>query len=487
MFWKPKTPQEKDLSEKMTKLKKASSSGQVAIIYDLFQFIPDYTYIILYKFVGKFTENLKNPISDKATSATVDLICHMIEKSDELLQVSKNSKESDNKTSEFLPYPPFLKQSKFIDYLFCLTSVLDERVILMLEKFYTHDPMYFVKWILAQKHPEKSPLMLLFELVVKTQNLRVGRIAHLLTVSQKEVTAHLIPTIIRPLLKKFPVSIVIDLMVASTEIREMIPFADFEVWLLTHDRFTLSDIEIVTGFYKELWLSETSIKLFLRSDPPMKMNNVKWISERDPQTNIDLSYEMTMQTIKQLRPNIEFTGPCEDCETTRDPYMFVRLFVLSFSNPKTIGLDTQNLVIELVKDKNEFVSAAATQCIMYWILKFDYQIKPFLVYRVASAAVDEKITEALRYLYMSALHLFGKQQDVASAILQAEEKLRFTSNLRIKLCRNSWIFPHFKCNVPKILKIKLVDYNQAADLIGFITGYLCDVDGEKDVQENQVQ
>ncbi|KAK8893102.1 hypothetical protein M9Y10_021517 [Tritrichomonas musculus] len=491
MFWKPKTPKEKDLSDKMTKLKKATSSSQVALIYDLFQFVPEYTNIILAKLVSKFTDNLKNPITDKVTSATVDLICHMIEKSDILLQESKSSKEGtdqkvDGNTIDYLPYPPFLKQSKFIDYLFYLTANFDERVILMLEKFYAHDPLFFVKWILSQKRPEKSPLMLLFQLVVKTQNLRVGRLGHLLTVSRKDVTAYLTPTIIRPLLKQFPVSIVIDLMVASTEIRDIIPFADFEVWLLTHNHFTLSDIEIVTNFYKQLWLSETSMKLLLRSDVPTKMNEVKWISQREPQTNIDLSYELATQAIKQLKPDIKFTGPCDDCETTRDPYMFVRLFILSFTNPKKIGLDTHNLVIELIKDKNEFVSAAATQCIIYWMLHYDYQIKPSVVYRVSSAAVDEKTPECLRYLYMCALQVFGEKQDVASAILQAEENLRFSSKLRIKLCRSGWIFPHFKNNVQKILKIKLVDYNQAADLVSFITGYLCDANDDKIDQEEQI-
>ena len=69
MFWKPKTPKEKDLSDKMTKLKKATSSSQVALIYDLFQFVPEYTNIILAKLVSKFTDNIKNPITDKVTSA----------------------------------------------------------------------------------------------------------------------------------------------------------------------------------------------------------------------------------------------------------------------------------------------------------------------------------------------------------------------------------------------------------------------------------
>ncbi|OHS96265.1 hypothetical protein TRFO_37564 [Tritrichomonas foetus] len=489
-FWKPKNSHEKELSEKIDKAKKTNTNANV--IKDLCAFVPEYNNIILYKLAPKLTENLKNPAnSNEVASATIELIKTMIEQADILMaeltsgsrSISEPAEKREQRTPDYVPYPAFLKQSKFLEYIFEQCKVYDDRVMYIIEKFYAFEPIQFVKWILTQKNLTKSSLINIFNLAAKTQNIRASRIVHFITVSNNDVKKMVTP-IIKPLLRKFPVSIVIDLMVASNEIKETIPSLEFEEWLLTHDSFTLSDIDIVTGFYKVIWLSETAVRLLLRSGVPEKMSDTYWIASREAQ-EFDIDQEVINAACKAMKPDFDFRIG-SDGNSTRDPYLFVRIFIVSLANPEKVTLEVQRMVCELVKDKSEFVAAAATQCVIYWMIRFNYKIKRPLIYRLAASAVEEGVPTALKYLYMGALHVCGQQFDIATTILQTEEHLRFQAACRKDIVRRPWCFPHFKKNINKIFKIKLIDYNQAADVICYISGYLCDVDEEKPTSQEVV-
>ena len=490
MFWKPSNPREKELSGKMEKAKK-QSNNQAKFILDLCDFTPEYNNIICKKLAPKLVEFLKEPVNQNdVASATVELIKTMIEKSEilinEMTQGSRSINQTaekavdqkiDPKTPDFVPFSHFLKQSNFLNYIFAQSGFNDERILYIIEKFYAFEPLNFVKWILAMKQIEKSPLMNLYQMVAKTQNLRGGRIIHLLTVGNDDIKQKL-TQIVKPFLRKFPVSIVIDLMVASNEIKEVIPSAEFERWLLNHDEFTLSDIEIVTNFYKKIWLSETSLKLLLKSVPPEKMSDTRWMIRREPQ-DFEVSREVINLACRALTPRFPIKKAV-DCSSNREPYLFVRIFIVSLINPEKMTIDARKTIVNLLKDPDEHVKAAATQCLVYWVLKFNYKIDKTVVYRIAAAAVEDNISDALRILYKCALHVFGTQYDVATTILQSEEKMRFLQQNKTELFKSTWLFPHFKVILNDIFALKLIDYNQVVDLVSFISTYLCiGIDSDK--------
>lgn len=484
--------EQKDLSEKVKKIKKAIPNDLPKLLPELCPFVPNGISLFIQQIGPKLTENLAYPLKNPITSAVVDFICFMINKAEKKIkelkeldaakaQTDQTDSQAVDAYSELRPNSSLVSQKKFFDNLFGLMETYDDRIMYIVESLYSTDPLYFVKWILSQKKIEKSPFMNLVNLVINTQNLRAGRRLQLFVVSSKDVTPKLIP-IIQPILKKLPVSIVIDLMIPSPEIRNMIPQNELEPWLLSYQRFTLSDIEQITKFFNEIWLSETSIKLLLRSTVPQAMQDIEWMAKRGPQL-FTLSQPLIRQACNQFRPGIKFTGPCKDCQTTRSPYMFIRMFIISLGNPSDVSSDVHNMVYDMVKSKNEYVSCAALQCILVWMLKFCYKIKPFLVYRVAGI---KPLSEPHKLLIICALHVFGLQEKVAVAILQTEEELRITKKQQILMNRENWMFSHFKPYVKNILNIKLVDYNQALDYSEYILGYLHDAD-DQNVTENVIK
>ncbi|OHT15763.1 hypothetical protein TRFO_42299 [Tritrichomonas foetus] len=486
MFWRPHTPAEKELNEVMNKFKKASSTNSViTIMNELTPYIPEFNFIILYNFAGKFTDLLlKSDSEGQPSRTTIGLIIHMIKSYEfakkELLEGSrsqsetadkKSAEEIEKKSQNLTPYKALFKQSKFFDNLFDLLKTPNPSVLFIIESFFNDDPIIVTNWIKSQKRIEKGKFMNLIKLVSETKDPTAAKLLQRLSVSHPDIIKALTPIFI-PKLKTFPVSIVLDLMLASNDIRESFPSVDFESWLMESGKYyTMSDIEMIIKFHEVIWKTESAAKLLLKSLPPEKMADIMWISRMEAQ-DLELTQEVIDETSASMNPvNVEFNSS-SDCESSRDPFMFIRIFVLSFSDPEKVTPEAINTLIRLVKDPSPFVAAAAVQCLILWVLKFNFDVRQSLVYRIAYIAADTKLPPSLRYLYFVALQVFGTKQDIATAILQADTNLRYESKMKMKIIRESWCFPHFKTMFETINKIKLCDYNHSKGIIDYISDFL---------------
>lgn len=491
MFWKAKNPHEKNLSNTLDKFKKSSSADeQSKLIKDFIIYVPDYTFIILYRHSKKLIELLTaSENNQEPSNSVIDLFLTMVESYDAWMQKTseetKNSANSETKidekalkkkNQEYLPYQYLLKESSFFDSLFHLTKKPDDRVLRIIKGVFSYEPVSFTQWFNGKKDIKNTPFMNLINMVVETKNEHFALLLHQLSVSHPNILKSLEPIMI-PILKKLPLSAVIDFMMASKVIKSAFPLVDFEKWLLeSQSEYTISDIEMISNFFNEIWLSETMIKMLVNSKPSEKLSDLYWISRKEPQV-----MQISQNIVREICDSLEKTSEMEfvkfdDSHSIREPYIFVRLYILSLCDPERVTVESQNLVIELIKDPEPFISAAATQCLIYWVVKFNYKFKfnRATVYRIASVTFSDSIENSLRYLYYAALHVLGKCSPVAAAIIQADENIRFKMEYKKFITRESWCFPHIRANFKVISGVKVFDYNQAKTVIDIISQYLAD-------------
>lgn len=484
MFWKAKTPQEKNLANSLDKFKKASNvDEQAKLIKDFINYIPDYTFIILYRHFKKLVELLTaSDIDQEPSSSVIDLFFAMVERYDIWKKSSTNpdikmdEKALKKKNQECLPYQYFIKESNFFDYLFRLTKRPDARVLRIIEGFFSYEPVSFTEWFNGKKNIKEITFMNLINSVIETKDHLSARLLHQLSVSHPKILKSLEPIYV-PVIKKFPLSLVIDLMMASKTIKNAFPLEEFEKWLLeSQSEYTISDLEMISNFFNEIWLSETMIKMLVNSRPPEKISDLYWISRKDPQV-LDIPQNIVREICDSLEnaSEMEF-NKLDDSSSAREPYIFVRLYALSLCNPERVTIESQNLITELIKDPDPFVSAAATQCLIYWVAKFNFKFKfnRATVYRIASVTFSNEIEDSLRYLYYAALHVLGKCFPVAAAIIQADENIRFKIEYKKSIIRESWCFPHIRKNFKLINEVKIYDYNQAKSVVDIISSYFSD-------------
>ncbi|KAH0785380.1 hypothetical protein GPJ56_010791 [Histomonas meleagridis] len=456
-FWKPSTPKEKELSDLMGKIQKESDKALVSLLPRLIEFIPEYTKLILSKLSSKFVDSLKGktPELTDAQCAILDLLCVFMQ-------------NYDPQNPDTNPYNLLFSESHFLDNLFSHVSILDLRLIMVITNCFEFDPMRFVGWI-KKNYKAVCPLI---KMASETQNIESSKLVQRLTVSNMKEVYPLLAPFIKPILPTFPVSVVIDFMIASNEMKEIIPESKFEDWLLGHPRFTISDIECVTKFYNFIWLSETTIKLILRSTPPEKVKEIVWFHSR-PAQSIKLSEEVLAECEKRLIDNEFINEESRDDDSRRTTYHFVHLFALSFADPNQVSEEVMKFVVSLIEDENEYIASAAIQCFIMWVNNYQYKVSPHIAFTIASIIADREKGPFIN-LCQAALTVFATTLPVSAAILTEDPSLRFSNSSVIQLKRSAWTFPHFVKILKSIATMKVIDYNQAYNALGYVSEFLFD-------------
>ena len=459
-LWKPSTPKEKELSDIMAKIKKEDGKSFPVLLPKLHEYIPKYTNLILSKLASKFVHELKQTSESgeltDSQCAVLDLFCFFIN-------------EYDKNIPETNPFQLLYNESNIVKYLFSHTNKLDLRLINIIVSMFEYEPMIIVKWI-KKNYKALQPLI---KMASETGNIESSKLVQRLTVSNMQEIYPLLVPFIKPLLTTYPVSVVIDFMISSKEMKEVIPESKFEEWLLQHPSFTISDIEVVTKFYNFVWMNETSSTLLLRSIPPDKFKDLGWMHRSEPQ-NYELKEETLNECQSKLLNNKYSDDESRENDSKRTTIYFVYLFVLSLGNPNNISKEVMDLLINFIYDENEneILASAAVQCFIYWVSKYNFKISPNLVFMICSIIQSEKISKQYRSLCSAALIVFTKILPVAASILMEDPSVRFTKEQEIPLKRTIWTFPHFVKLIPSILSQKVYDLNQAYNVLGYMCNFL---------------
>lgn len=463
MFTPKKQKEPKEMCNEL--IDRIIKSPTAALFQELKTFNPEFSLLISERLKPTIFSilNEKNKLGE-LQDRTMSFIHHMIKKAPEKALIigfwlSEEGDKNNNAT-------------EMLTRLFKHTKTFNSKVIRLLNDFLAGAPITIVNFLTVNK----KVLNPMIQMVVSTKEVTSARLLQQLVVSQPAITKAYQSTI-KSVLKKFPVGTAIDFMLGIPELQSVIPDNEFKKWLLSHETFTISDIEIVSIFHKEIWEQETSAQVLIATQPSQKISEVDWIHQRPPQ-QFQISKVRMDDCVHSFLAAERYNGDC-----SVDAYLYIRLFVFSLGNPTDITDGKVFIqIFDLMSHPCDYVSAAAVQTVIIWILTKNYQTDPSLVFRLSAIAVEDGRPEKLKYLFNAFLHVLATQHEVAPAILNAEPSMQFKEEYinRLKSC--PWVFPHFSVLIDFILKIPIMDYTETIKLFGFMSEYV-DMDDPKKIKE----
>jgi hypothetical protein len=282
---------------------------------------------------------------------------------------------------------------------------------------------------------------------------------------------------IKPLLRKFPPHLLVDLFIASAELKETMSDDEFEAWLSRQREFSLSDVQQVCQFFPAIWNKPFSLQMLLTTTPADKLTFVNWIHTMAPQEFV-LSPEMTADAVESLlRPTYKLTRTSDDIITRqtkdtdiRTTHIFPRLYVLSFANPTYVAPKGIETIYEFAVAEDAYIAAGALQVLAIWMARFAFVPEKWPVYQIA-AHVDATGSIGLGHLYRVVMHYFAKAFPLAESILRADPGVRFDPKNTLKVTRESWEFPHFTAFVRTVPLFDDWDQGKALCVLGELMDY----------------
>ncbi|OHT09167.1 hypothetical protein TRFO_22093 [Tritrichomonas foetus] len=470
---------EKACNDQIDKFNKLQAPTVGPIIAELNKYVPEFTSLIVTRTLIKMINIISmGNIPRDVLDDLIDLILNMINK-------SNGNPDED-------PFKTLFLSKEFLIGIFLRTG-LDESgqfnhkvITLIYQHLIAKGPQFFVDFLSESK---ESVYALMNALADKGKyDYEAELLFNQLFVCNPKVKQSLIPEII-PLIRKFSPHLVVDLMIASNEIKNTMTMDEFEEWLLEQENYTLSDVNQVFTFYKELWPRILSMKMILRTDPPKKQAFIKWIHGM-PAQDIELPEELTRITLDQMmNPKYEFeTVEDEHLKNqkfnTRDFYLFSRLFVLTHAHPDHVINDKEStkFLFNLIHEQSEYVAAAALQVLIIWIAKYDFAANASIVYQIAEE-IESNRSEAIKCLYQLCLHYLATKHKVAEMMLRAEKVLRFIPRKKALLTRSSWEFMNFEPFIDQAPMFELYDEKVMLQILDCITEYL----GIQEEEEDQLE
>lgn len=464
------SPREKEKKKKacndLTKqFLSCSNHNLVKITESLFEYIPEFTTIILGKVYTKIinilsTKDIPKIIIDKI----VELLLLMLKKSNGNLQED--------------PYRTIFSNNSFLSCIFMHTG-LDEKsefnhqVINLIYNFLLlKDPEFFVRFFLESK---KSIYLLMNSLANQSgDDIEAAQLFNSIFVSNVKIKDSLIKEVI-PLIRNYPPHLVVDLMISSEEIKDTMTVDEFREWLLTQSKFTLSDVNQIFDLYPPLWQSLLPFQLILKTDPPRRLAFIKWMHTMPPIQNIELPTELMQEAFKQIIcPPYKFESIDDTVSPLKynsyDLFIFSRLFVLTYSNPAHALTGSIKYLYGCIHSKSELISTASIQVLVSWIVKFNFSVQSNIVYRICEE-VSTSTDKSIKSMYQILLHFISKNCKVAEMILRNDPNLRFNKNTSHLIRRSFWEFMNFDDFIDQVPSYDDFDEKGMLRVLDCITEY----------------
>ena len=446
---------ERKVNQLIGRALKSYDAYLLPVYKEMWEYVPEFSNVIVQrtaKQVAKVIVSLDTPVD--VQTEILELLAAMVDQTDE------EKPETD-------AVKALLGEPDMIPALFRLTRNVDGRVIRIMSAMLLRDPMKFIRFIQATEDAVKP----LIQSVALSQDEDAGHLLHKIAVSNVAVLKLLTPAL-KPQLRKYPATIAIDFMVSSAELLEVIPKEDIESWLLQHNRFNIFDVDQLCNIlYPFLWNRQISVYVLNRTAPPQQIEHVAWLHRMAPQDFVVSAAEARCASRAVLGfPADEGGDPVP--RTSRNAYMFVRLYVLSLADPKDLSVDAATALLRLMTDESEWVAAAAVQVVFIWLQTKAFVIDCDFVFVIAAASVNKERSPELSALYKAMLHQIGEQHNVAATILMSEPRMQFDMNLVPTILAQNWTFPHFQQYLEKLPDLHLIDYQESCRVLGFMVNYL---------------
>jgi hypothetical protein len=351
---------------------------------------------------------------------------------------------------ETLPFAPILAQKKCIGAFFKHVKSGDRRVFRVINFLYEADPADLGKWLKAHSR-DLRPLC---EVIPASQSEEAGSTLLKIVSSEPQLLSHLMQWI-RPTFPKYPLTSALRFMVASAEMRAIIPPEIAPMWMLEHPTCRLGDVKLALDLCPQIWNQDAAAQLFARSLAPDDFADCTWIHNLPNRV-----LKFGELAIKEVCASVAKGGS--------DNFMFVRFFVLTFTDPRLVPQEVVRAVSDALLSTCDCAAAGAMQAVAAWSIKFKFQVPAHFVCRLAIRA--NRDAGAIGTLAKCALRCCCVHSKLALTIVRMDEHCGAYSCS--SLLGEPFVFPQFREIFDASRKADLRDYDQALDVIGYFVDYL---------------
>lgn len=446
-----------------------STSPELTQLYSyLLPFVPGYTALILQNVLNHMVQILSKPVEDAHLSPTIIAV---------LSKMVSTGDEADPKTD---PLPQLSAHPNVPPALFQHLYPLDREVVRLVDTMFVKCPNIFTEFAL-KSWPSLIPLM---KAIIETGNEDASSLLLRVVGSKKEILEALTPELKRHL-RQFPAFLAINLMIASEELKTVIKEDEVEEWLSHSQRFTISDVEMIVSFYTFMWQRKMMIDMMLKVEPFEDVRSVRWMRSQKPM-EIELDDQFLELAGNQLaHPPFSVTSVTRNYGTKRvvtNPgagYAFLRLYIMSMGDPRKLKPEATEAAAALVFDANEWISAAAAQTQIIWMIKYDWKASLKVVYKSASAIFDRLKSREYSCLFKAFLRVLSEQYNLTVSILASEKELAYEPSLNKIIRRGQWCFPHMQGVLSELQVLPLSNFSESLKVLGYVVDYL-GVDGQEE-------
>ena len=439
-----------------------SNSPELTQLYSyLLPFVPGYTELILSNVLNHMVQILSKPVEDAHLAPTIVAV---------LSKMVALGDPADKKTD---PLPQLSAHPNVPPALFQHLYPLDREVVKLVDTMFVKCPNIFTEFAL-KSWPSLIPLM---KAIIETGNEDASSLLLRVVGSKKEILVALTPEL-KKHLREFPAFLAINLMIASEELKTVIKEDEVEEWLSHATRFTISDVQMIVLFYTFMWQRKMMIDMMLKVEPFEDVRNVRWMQKQKPM-EFELDDAFLEQAGNQLaHPPFSVSSVTKNygqktvVSNAGAGYAFLRLYIMSMGDPRKLKPEAVDTAAALLFDANEFVSAAAAQTVLIWMIKYEWKATLKTVYKSAAAVFDGLKSREYSCLFKALLRVLSEQYNLTVSILASEKELAYEKSQNRVICRGQWCFPHLASVLSDLESLELSNFSESLKVLGYVVDYL---------------
>lgn len=442
-------------------MKSAPGANTSGLFEELEVFIPHFTELILSNLIDHMIAAIGSPDADRQTTQSVLRI---------FLKMIEQRIEADPSTD---PFPFLAKQPLFLPHLFLNSDQLG-RELDLIRAILERRPEFVRSFV------RQSPchLMPLIKTILWHRDKSLTDLILLMIGSDRAVLSGLDAAsrrYIREKLQQFPVSLVSTFVAAIPDLRrDLLP--GMEKWLLSQTSLRITDLERFIEYLPEI--SHSSLRLFAKVEPFQDVAALGWIRSL-PSHEFEVDDDDLDLIVEEfLHPKVALASVCERYgpqTVVRNPVAgitFLRLFALSRADPSRCPREIVSVVCDLLSDANEWISAAAAQVLMIWIVVRGQKVPVSVVYKCAGACVDEAMNDSYCALFRALLRASGSQHQMQSSrIVNTTELVMRPTDVAL-IQEGEWMFAHLGEALQKVSNIVLPTIHDSLNVLGFVVAFL---------------
>ena len=358
----------------------------------------------------------------------------------------------------------FLSKPKLLPILFSHARSGQKEIYEILEALYLSSPPDVIQLIINSPNTV-TPLI---QCVASSNNPDASKF--LIILNGLGGVKELIEPQIKENLQKFPLSVSLDILVGYKDTAKEMPQDQFEEWVLNKSsNFSILDIQQIFDFYPGVWNTSTAVKLFINSTPSPILSHMDFCSKREAQ-----KIDVTPEDAKAASDSV-VSAPISLVPNSNEEasFFFMRIYILSLCDSSLVTDKAKEVVYKHILASEEYLSAAAIQCVLFWATK-QASLPSKVVYLIAASMHVTERTKEFIALARAAVMSLAMTHNSAATITLLDPGMKFDEQQLQLLTSDDtpkWLFPHVKASLGSILSEKIYDDTLSVDIIGGIAEY----------------